>query len=309
MNSTTFYSHGKLLLTGEYLVLDGAKALGLPTKKGQKLKVETTQFSQQIHWESKLEDNSTWLSMDFQWSQNLKFSSEETSPEAQKLIEIFNYIASQKPELFQQKEHGFSFCSKLEFDKNWGLGSSSTLINNFAQWARIDAFQLQFKIFGGSGYDIACAQNSTPIIYHKEENQIQVEPIQFLPKFKNQLFFVYLNQKKNSRQAIQHYKTLNPITKLDAKERIDEISRQILHVDSLADFESLLTAHEKIMATLLEEFPIKRHLFQDYPRAIKSLGAWGGDFILATGGEAEKEYFRKRNYTTILDYDKMILNV
>ena len=35
---TNFYSHGKLLLTAEYLVLDGAKALAVPTKKGQFLK-------------------------------------------------------------------------------------------------------------------------------------------------------------------------------------------------------------------------------------------------------------------------------
>ena len=27
-----FYSHGKLLITGEYAVLDGAKAIALPTK-------------------------------------------------------------------------------------------------------------------------------------------------------------------------------------------------------------------------------------------------------------------------------------
>ena len=37
---SNFYSKGKLLLTGEYLVLDGAKALALPTKKGQSLLVE-----------------------------------------------------------------------------------------------------------------------------------------------------------------------------------------------------------------------------------------------------------------------------
>ena len=36
----TFYSNGKLLITGEYLVLDGAKALALPTKYGQYLTVE-----------------------------------------------------------------------------------------------------------------------------------------------------------------------------------------------------------------------------------------------------------------------------
>ena len=35
-----FYSNGKLLITGEYLVLDGAKAFALPTKFGQNLIVE-----------------------------------------------------------------------------------------------------------------------------------------------------------------------------------------------------------------------------------------------------------------------------
>jgi mevalonate kinase len=36
----TFYSNGKLLITGEYLVLDGAKAFALPTKFGQSLIIE-----------------------------------------------------------------------------------------------------------------------------------------------------------------------------------------------------------------------------------------------------------------------------
>ena len=35
----TFYGHGKLLLTGEYAVLDGAKALSIPTRFGQSLEV------------------------------------------------------------------------------------------------------------------------------------------------------------------------------------------------------------------------------------------------------------------------------
>ena len=34
-----FHANGKLLLTGEYAVLDGAKAIGLPTKRGQSLQI------------------------------------------------------------------------------------------------------------------------------------------------------------------------------------------------------------------------------------------------------------------------------
>ena len=40
-NSQSFYAHGKLLITSEYLVLDGAEALALPTVYGQSLEVET----------------------------------------------------------------------------------------------------------------------------------------------------------------------------------------------------------------------------------------------------------------------------
>ena len=35
-----YYSNGKLLLTGEYVVLDGAKALAVPTKFGQLLNIK-----------------------------------------------------------------------------------------------------------------------------------------------------------------------------------------------------------------------------------------------------------------------------
>ena len=44
-----YYSNGKLLITGEYVVLDGAKALALPTKFGQYLIIEPGK-NQQINW-------------------------------------------------------------------------------------------------------------------------------------------------------------------------------------------------------------------------------------------------------------------
>ena len=38
--TTTFNAHGKLLLTGEYFVLDGALALALPCKLGQSMSIQ-----------------------------------------------------------------------------------------------------------------------------------------------------------------------------------------------------------------------------------------------------------------------------
>ena len=46
-----FYSNGKLLVTGEYVVLDGALALAIPTKFGQTMKVAPT-TGNVIHWKS-----------------------------------------------------------------------------------------------------------------------------------------------------------------------------------------------------------------------------------------------------------------
>ena len=48
-SSSSFFANGKLLLTSEYLVLDGAKAFAIPTKKGQSLHVEITEKNDSIH--------------------------------------------------------------------------------------------------------------------------------------------------------------------------------------------------------------------------------------------------------------------
>ena len=55
-----FYSNGKLLLTGEYVVLDGAKALAVPTRFGQNLIVKKG-INQQINWVSFDADKSIWF--------------------------------------------------------------------------------------------------------------------------------------------------------------------------------------------------------------------------------------------------------
>jgi hypothetical protein len=56
----TFYSNGKLLITAEYVVLDGAIALALPTKFGQNLTVEPA-HDKGIQWTSYDADGSCWF--------------------------------------------------------------------------------------------------------------------------------------------------------------------------------------------------------------------------------------------------------
>ena len=55
-----YYSHGKLLLTAEYAVLDGAKCLAVPTKLGQSLRVSPLKKSL-IDWKSFDHQGNLWF--------------------------------------------------------------------------------------------------------------------------------------------------------------------------------------------------------------------------------------------------------
>ncbi|MGI9560486.1 MAG: GYDIA family GHMP kinase, partial [Flavobacteriaceae bacterium] len=156
------FSHGKLLITAEYAVLDGAKALALPTKLGQSLEVKPIE-SPEIRWKSFDHNGTLWFETILQLA---SFEANVTNETAKRLSECFLAIAKLQPGCFVA-HNGFEMHSRLEFPQNWGLGSSSTLINNLAQWAKVDAYKLLAATFGGSGYDIACAQHPYPITFQK----------------------------------------------------------------------------------------------------------------------------------------------
>ncbi|MCI4443428.1 MAG: hypothetical protein JHC39_07985, partial [Lentimicrobium sp.] len=192
-----FYSNGKLLITGEYLVLDGAKAFALPTKFGQNLIVEKG-IPQEIQWTSFDADGSIWFEDTFSFAAiSNKIITGKTSVR-NTLIEILHEGYLLNPDFLSQGE-GYSVRTQLSFPRNWGLGTSSTLINNIAQWLAIDAFVLLNNSFGGSGYDIACAQNDSPILYHLDNGKPIVEKVIFAPEFSEKIYFVYLDKKQSSK--------------------------------------------------------------------------------------------------------------
>ena len=41
---------------------------------------------------------------------------------------------------------------------------------------------------------------------------------------------------------------------------------------------------------------------------LKSLGAWGGDFILAASETDPTPYFKSKGFDTVIPYDDMILS-
>ena len=306
--SKTYRSNGKLLLTAEYAVLDGAKALAIPTKYGQSLVIEENN-SDSIDWKSFNELGDVWFecSISFDEIAITDKKNDSNNDVKKRLIQILKATQRLNPEFLASKQ-GYTITTHQDFNRLWGLGTSSTLINNIANWAKVDPYQLLEQTFGGSGYDIACAENNTPITFQlKPEQNPFVKPVTFQPEFKNHLYFVYLNQKQNSRDGILTYKTLGKINS-EIINNINSITDAMIVCKSLSDFEILIEAHELIIANLIQQDPIKTRLFKDFKGAIKSLGAWGGDFVLVASETNPTYYFNAKGFDTVLPYSDMVLN-
>lgn len=300
-----FYAHGKLLISGEYVVLDGALALALPTIQGQVMEVLDAELSQPtLTWISHHPDKKVWLKIVFSLPDLEIIGIEDKR--ALRLQQILRSARELNPG-FLKEEKGQVVHTFLEFPLEWGLGSSSTLISSFAKWAGVNPYELLEKTFGGSGYDIAAAEAEGPIFFRKKGNEIITEPAPFNPSFKDKLFFVYLNKKKDSREGIQLYKK----RKMDdaSINEISEISKSLTQTQSLTEFEILLNQHERIISDHLNLQFAKSLYFSDYWGSIKSLGAWGGDFVLVTSHKSELQtinYFTQKGFKSIIPYKDII---
>jgi mevalonate kinase len=292
-------------------VLEGATALAVPTKFGQDLSVEKIKEPQLI-WGSFTNTGDCWFEAVFELPKlrlvNATFNSDSDGSAdfiAETLQDILLETRKLNPE-FLKSEQGFLVKTNLTFPRDWGLGTSSTLINNIAQWAKVDAFQLLWNSFSGSGYDIANAKHNTPILYQVNNQQPIVKKVDFTPSFSDQLFFVHLNKKQDSKAGIARFKEKREKINNEIQ-LVSEISKQLIQEQKLLEFEKLIQEHEKIISSIIELPTVKERLFPDYFGTLKSLGAWGGDFILATGNKDSSQYFIDKGYTTILSYSDMVL--
>lgn len=304
MKKETYYSNGKLLLTGEYLVLNGSKSLAVPTKFGQDLEIIPA-LGKKIIWKSYDSDGSIWFEDEILFDAIIEKTFFIENKIKSTLVEILHHAFLLNPDFINNAE-GYSIDTKLTFPRLWGLGTSSTLINNIGQWLQIDAFELLKNSFGGSGYDIACAQTNQAIIYQLIDDKPIFESVAFNPVFKEHIYFVYLNKKQNSKAAINNY--LNKQFSLEKiKLNIDKITTFVTETLKLNDFMAAMDKHEILLSDILEQLTVKESLFPDFNGTVKSLGAWGGDFVMVVSEENPMSYFTDKGYETILNYEEMIL--
>lgn len=306
MKTQRFYSNGKLLLSGEYLILDGALGLALPTSYGQGIEI-IPNSGNTLSWESIDEARQTWFKAEFNVN-NLALDSYEGADSIAITLQEILQKAKTLNSAFLASEKGYTVKTQLNFPRNWGLGTSSTLINNIALWADVDAYQLLFESFGGSGYDIACAKSDSAITYRLKNGIPSSTPVKFDPPFKDQIFFVHLNKKQVSKDGIKEYKDANPVSS-QTLDKITNITKEMLHCDDLSAFNALVAEHESILSEVLKKQTVQEALFKDFSGQTKSLGAWGGDFILAAGDSHTPDYFKRKGFETVIPYSLMIKKV
>ncbi len=300
----SWFSAGKLLITGEYLVLSGAKALAVPLNVGQHLSVSGS-HEKTLHWRA-MKPDGLWFQSIFSLP-GLKTIYSPEKELGEKLKNILLAILSLNPYFLNNDEKGFEVDTILEFDPEYGFGSSSTLINNMAKWADVDPYTLQKLTFGGSGYDIACASAKRPLVYQLVNEQSEVTKVDFQPAFKDHLYFVYSGRKQRTAESLLKFKH-TPFDKNDIN-TISSITEAILNTEKLDDFEKLLTEHELLMSKILHLSPVKDQLFPGHQGAVKSLGAWGGDFMLITFHDDPakvKKYLKNKGFDVFYRYGEIV---
>lgn len=292
-------------MSGEYAVLDGASAFAVPTKMGQKMTVKTSRGSDLV-WECFDNDGKSWFKSHISL---YDFSAIDTTDQdvSDKIQKILKNAVRQNSE-FLSKWNGFKVETFLDFPRDWGLGSSSTLYQLVSEWADVNALLLYFKVENGSGYDVACSGAGTPILYYSNEDEVSYTPVEFNPSFGKDLYFVHLNQKKDTSIGIKEYLKAVKSKKAFVKAATD-ISLAMTEAKDLKTFAGLMDKHEDLVAKHTGFEKVKDKLFADYDGSVKSLGAWGGDFVLATSLKSEadtKAYFAGKGYNTVLSYAEMI---
>ena len=275
----SFQAHGKLLITAEYLVLSGAKALAVPTAKGQRMSVTP-----------RTQGGTEWTALDHlgnvrfqgclgQGNSDLKF--------AEQLVQAALGHANHWPDA--------QIETVLEFAPEWGWGSSSSLTSLVAQWLQVDPMSLHESVSLGSGYDVACAQAPGPILYQKGHAN---QPVDLSQWPKEHIRFLYLGQKQDSQSEVAKF--LDRQVDSSCIDQVNDLSEALVDANNATTLMRLIETHEALMSDVLSQPTIKSQRFSDSPLAFKSLGAWGGDFAMAVAEDpSEFGYLDKSNLISL----------
>jgi len=294
---------GKILLSGEYLVLDAATALGLVSRYGQSLSVETDAMAKPgtLHWTALDMNGKPWMEAVLVWEDGrwtLAADSAEV-PENQRLrqgLQAAWDLASEKQTVQSSPttssnhdpaltlaQTGLRVTTSLEFPRRWGLGSSSTLVALLAEWWGIDARKLYAMVQNGSGYDLEIALSGRSMLYNREP--VQIQPLDFRVPPGSLLRLVDPGSKQISSAEVSRYRQLSLQTRAEAVPRISQISEALAQGPTIQEMLGLFRDHDYILEGVLGQPCLHTLEGHGFPGRLKSLGAWGGDLFLAASDQ------------------------
>ncbi len=293
-----YRANGKLLLTSEYAITQGAKGLAIPTTKGQSLQVNSENCDDAIIWESLAHDGTTWFSARLMPG-TLEVIESTDAEVAARLVENLQVVLKNTHLLKEPKR----FTTQLEFPNEWGLGSSSTFTSLLAQCAGVNALQHFRTVHGGSGYDLACATADGPIVYQLQDEEGIVRPATIDFDFADDLGFVYLGNKQLTSESLNLVQR-KPFS-LAQIQTFNNLTDAFLNSSHVNDLERVIEEHESILSEHLGLPKVKEKHFSSYPGAAKSLGGWGGDFAMVTRFASSRKWLTDNGYKVIFPFKSL----
>lgn len=288
------------MIAGEYAVLFGADSFAVPTFTGQKMQVITQKHNSEqikLNWKSFDKQDQLWFNEDFIGQKLIAVSKSAPSPVSNKLERLLSKITELSENSFQINL-SYDITSWLEFDRNWGFGSSSSLIANLAKYADLNDNEL-FELFqsteNGSGYDVFISYYNKPLKYRIENEKPSFEIVTWNPEFAEDLALVYSGSKQFSASEVENVRSSNLFNKNNIAS-LNEVTNELMSALKLNDFEKSIQNHEQIVGEGINRMPLKNKVFSDFKGQIKSLGAWGGDFFMATRYDNALKYFNEKGF-------------
>lgn len=277
------------MLTGEYSVLRGVPALAVPTRAGQRLEfTPSVEIADGLLWQAYDTIGQLWLEATFDAELNLEKS--WPSGNADLLARLLSYA-------FGQAAHfpipAGVVRTHLEFDARWGWGSSSSLVALIAHWSGCPLMELYRAAFRGSGYDAAVGYTGKPLVYRLDPEGAAHWQEFALPEFWRETYLLYRGQKQDSQREVARFAQKESPEALLSELRA--LSLACLQASTLTELCELLQQHEKLTGALLDRRPVQEELFPDFPGVIKSLGAWGGDYLWVLSPEDPLPYFQNKS--------------
>jgi len=303
----SFFVPGKILLSGEYALLEGSVGAAMVSKFGQYLTLTSSQISSNL-------SKDYWLEFSSQREQEvltafINPSTWECVSEEKKWHEACSFFKKNKCSLHfylqeyknqnKDKNKGLKGNFHCNFNLSWGLGSSSSWICLLSYLIDFNPYDLNSFLFKGSGYDIAVGLYQQDLLFSKPSH-ISLASFPLLSKKKYQeqghAFFAFMGKKISSQQSLEMAYAQNKKRPLFSQKEINLISsfsRALSFSSRIEEWMKILQEQDLLLSFILGRSTLQHSFFSDFPGTIRPLGAWGGDLVLGLTTQTDKKFCQR----------------